>query len=205
MDLRDACLFAEFSHNCARISNNLAQKVYLIKDVINISRVSVEMPLKHVTWGRWKLASLWLANKASCVNYVRSPFQTAKVIANTHSTDQLRIRMMVSSVMGKISVPQIWDYNLVSIDHLVLIARWSSWVHSLDCLFVIYKLSKLIFRFLKTSSRNEVINKVVLLNWMNARYIQHSFGKRKFSLGLDCCIIGGKKTLSKFPIKIYYF
>ena len=52
MDLRDACLFAEFSHNCARIPNNLAQKVYLIKDVLNFSRLSVEMPLKHVTWGR---------------------------------------------------------------------------------------------------------------------------------------------------------
>ena len=165
------------------------------------------MPLKHVTWHRRKLAGLWLANKASCVSYVRSPFQTAKVITNTHchSTDRFRIRMMVSSVMGKTSVPQIWDYNLVSIDHLVLIVRWSSWVHSLDCLFVIYKLSKHIFRFLKTSSRNEVIHKVVLLNWMNARYIQHSFGKRKFSLGLNCCIIGGKKTLSKFLLKIYYF
>ena len=68
-------------------------------------------------------------------------------------------------------------------------------------LVVIYKLSKLIFRFLKTSSRTEVLNKGVLLNWMNADYIQHSFGERKFSLGLDHCIIGGKKTLSKFLIK----
>ena len=27
-DLRDACLFAEFSHNCARIPNIFAQNVY---------------------------------------------------------------------------------------------------------------------------------------------------------------------------------
>ena len=57
-----------------------------------------------------------------------------------------------------------FDYNLVSIDHLVLIGRYSASVHALDCLFVIYRLSKLIFRFLKTSSRTEVINKGVLLN-----------------------------------------
>ena len=38
---------------------------------------------------------------------------------------------------------------------------------------------------------------------MNARYIKHSFGERKFSLGLDYFIIGSKKTLSKFLIKIY--
>ena len=74
--------------------------------------------------------------------------------------------MMVRNVTGKTNVPQIWDYNLVSIDHMVLIDRWSTWVYSLDCLFVIYKLSKLTFRFLKTSSRTEVINKGVLLNWM---------------------------------------
>ena len=85
----------------------------------------VEIPLKHVIWGRRKLAGLWLADKASCVNYVLSPFQTTKVIA--------------SSLMGKTNVSQLWDYNLVSIDHLVLIDRWSAWVHSLDCLFVIYK------------------------------------------------------------------
>ena len=66
--------------------------------------------------------------------------------------------------MGKSNVPQICDYYLVSIDHLVLIGRWSASVHVLDCLFVTYKLSKLIFRFLKTSSRAEVINKGVLLN-----------------------------------------
>ena len=165
----------------------------------------VEMPLKHVIWRCRKLAGLWFAIKASCVSYVRSPFQTARVIANTHSTDRLRIRMMVSSVMDKTNVPQIWNYNSVSVDHLVLIDRWSAWVHSLDCLFAIYKLRSLIFRFLKTSSRTEVINKGVLLNWMNARYIQHSFGESKFSLGLDYCIIGGKKTLGKILIKNSYF
>ena len=60
------------------------------------------MLLKHVTWRRRKLTGLLrhLASKESCVNYVRSPFQTAKVIANTHSTDRLRIRMMVNNVMG---------------------------------------------------------------------------------------------------------
>ena len=135
----------------------------------------VEIPLKHVIWRRRKLAGLWLANKATCVNYVRSPFQTAKVTANTHSTHRLKIRVMISSVMGKTNVPQIWDNNLVSIERLVLIDGWSAWVHSLACLFVIYKLSKLIFQILKTSSRTEVINKTALLNWMNARYIQHSF------------------------------
>ena len=79
--------------------------------------------------------------------------------------------------MGKTNVPQIWDYNLVSIyiDHLVLTDRWSARVPPLDCLFVIYKLSRLIFRFLKTSSRTEVINKGLLLNWMNARYRQHTW------------------------------
>ena len=93
------------------------------------------------------------------------------------------------------------NYDLIKV--YVSIDWWPAWVHSnsLDCLFVIYKLSKLIFRFLKTSSRTEVLNKGVLLNWMNADYIQHSFGERKFSLGLDHCIIGGKKTLSKFLIK----
>ena len=77
----------------------------------------VEMPLKNVILRRRKLPGLWLANKASYmhVNYVRSPFQTPKVIANTHSTGRLRIQMMVSSVMGKTNVPQIWDYNSVSI------------------------------------------------------------------------------------------
>ena len=78
----------------------------------------VDMPLKNVILRRRKLPGLWrLANKASYmhVNYVRSPFLTAKVIANTHSTGLLRIRMMVSSGMGKTNVPQIWDYNSVSI------------------------------------------------------------------------------------------
>ena len=37
------------------------------------------------------------------------------------------------------------------------------------------------------------------------RYIKQSFGERKFSLGLDFCIIGGKKTLNKFLIKIITF
>ena len=72
----------------------------------------VEIPLKHVIWGRRKLAGLWLADKASCVNYELSPFQTTKVIA--------------SSLMGKTNVPQLLDYNLVSIDHSVLIDRWSA-------------------------------------------------------------------------------
>ena len=64
----------------------------------------IEMPLKHVyfIWRRPQLVGLWLANNASCVNCVRSPLQTAKVIiANTHLTDRLEIRMMVSSAMGK--------------------------------------------------------------------------------------------------------
>ena len=95
------------------------------------------------------------------------------------------------------------NYDLIKV--YVLIDWWSAWVHSLDCLFVIYKLSKLIFRFLKTSSRTEVLNKGVLLNWMDASYIQHSFGEREFSLWLDYCTIGDKKTLSKFLAKIYYF
>ena len=33
----------------------------------------------------------------------------------------------------------------------------------------------------------------------------NTLGERKFSLGLDYCIIGGKRTPSKFLIKIYYF
>ena len=33
----------------------------------------------------------------------------------------------------------------------------------------------------------------------------NALGERKFSLGLDYCIIGGKRTPSKFLIKIYYF
>ena len=33
----------------------------------------------------------------------------------------------------------------------------------------------------------------------------NTLGERKFSLGLDCCIIGGKRTPSKFLITIYYF
>ena len=95
------------------------------------------------------------------------------------------------------------NYDLIKV--YVLIDWWSAWVHSLDCLVVIYKLSKLIFQFLKTSSRTEVLNKGVLLNWMDASYIQLSFGERKFSLWLDYCTIWDKKTLSKFLTKIYYF
>ena len=33
----------------------------------------------------------------------------------------------------------------------------------------------------------------------------NTLGERKFSLGLDCCIIGDKRTPSKFLITIYYF
>ena len=91
------------------------------------------------------------------------------------------------------------NYDLIKV--YVSIDWWCAWVLSLDGLFVIYKLSKLIFRFLKTSSRTEVLNKGVLLNWMNASYIQHSFSERTFSLGLDYCIIGGKKPWVRIPHK----
>ena len=37
--VKHAFLSAEFSHNCARIPNIFAQKVYPIKDVINFSRL----------------------------------------------------------------------------------------------------------------------------------------------------------------------
>ena len=70
----------------------------------------------------------------------------------------------------------------LGLDHLALIDQWSTWIYSLDRLFEIYRLRKLVFRFLKTFSRTEVINKGVLLNWMNARYIQDSFGGSKFFL-----------------------
>ena len=33
----------------------------------------------------------------------------------------------------------------------------------------------------------------------------NTLGERKFSLGLDYCIVGGKRTPSKFLIKIHYF
>ena len=66
------------------------------------------MPLKNVILRRRKLPGLWrLANKASYmhVNYVRSPFLTAKVIANTHSTGLLRIRMNSQQWNGQDKCP----------------------------------------------------------------------------------------------------
>ena len=96
----------------------------------------------------------------------------------------------------------------LGIDHLSLIDGWSPWVHSLDCLFEIYKLSKLKFRFVnKTFSSTEVVNKGVFLNWMSARYIQDSFGKSKFFWTglLGTSIIIGGRTPSKFLIKIISF
>ena len=75
----------------------------------------------------------------------------------------------------------------------------------MDCLFEIYKLLKLIFRFLKTFSKTEVINKGVLLKRMLGTY-NTALANVSFFLYWTTkyfnILIGGEKTLSKFLIKI---
>ena len=69
-------------------------------------------------------------------------------------------------------VPLSDAYLYITIRYQSLSFNWSKVRLSsfLDCIFEIYKLSKLIVWFLKTFSRTEVINKGVLLNRMLGTY-----------------------------------
>ena len=166
----------------------------------------VEMLLKHVNWSRRKLAGFTETKQSELCQLCAFTIPRSEGYCEYTFHWPIKNSNHGQQCNGLDKCPT--DLRLpLGIDHLALIDRWSTWVHSLDCLFKIYKLSMLKFRFLKTFSSTEVINKGVLLNWMSARYIQDSFGKSKFFWTglLGSSIIIGGRTLSKFLIKIISF
>ena len=129
-DLRDARLFADFSHNCARIPNISEQNLYPIKDVINFSRLSGWDSFKTCYFGSSKVGRLVTCEQSELCHLCAFAFPDWGGYCEYTFNWPIK-----NSNSGQ----QANGHDKCPTDLRFLMDRWSAWVHSFDWLFVIYK------------------------------------------------------------------